>query len=278
MSRSNPLGYVLYDGPSAIDGAPIAVILTAFTAARKAARDADADSGANAKTGAMLQVYILRSDITPLDAIAQRLDASICGGCVHRGTRDRTTGKMKGRTCYVEVGKGASNVYRTFQRGRYVDATQYTSAQLAGIITEDGTTYGVRFGSYGDPAAIPAQTGIVPTLRSAAPYTTGYTHQWRAAFAGHLQGLLMASCDTPEDRVKARAKGWATFTVHAPTAHDSDPFMAGEHPCPASGEMGKLATCAECKGCDGTPGHDYAILAHGFAGTRYTGRRALPVI
>lgn len=269
-----PLGYVLYHGPSAIDGAPIVVVLTGYTAARKAARKAG-KTGANSKTGAMLQMYILRADVLPLLAIARGLDRSICGGCIHRGRLDKITGRYRGRTCYVEVGKGATNVYRTFYRGRYVDATAYGPEQLAAIVTELGVTYGVRFGAYGDPAAIPAATGIVPTLRNAAAFTTGYTHQWRAAFAAHLRGLVMASCDTPEDREKATLTGWATFTVHAPGV---DPFAAGEMPCPASKEMGYSVTCSECKGCDGTFGNDYAIVAHGFAGKRYTGRRALPVI
>jgi hypothetical protein len=269
-----PLGYVLYRGPSAIDGAPIVVILTGYTAARKASRKTR-KTGANSKTGAMLQMYILRSDVLPLVAIANGLDSSICGGCVHRGRLDKTTGRYRGRTCYVEVGKGATNVYRTYHRGRYVDATKYGPEQLAGIVTELDVTYGVRFGAYGDPAAIPAVMGIVPTLRSAAAFTTGYTHQWRASFAAHLRGLIMASCDTTEDRTRATSAGWATFTVHAMSA---DPFAAGEMPCPASKEMGHSVTCSECKGCDGTPGNDYAIIAHGFAGSRYTGRRELPVI
>lgn len=269
-----PLGYVLYRGPSAIDGAPIVVVLTGYTAARKAARKTG-KTGANSKTGAMLQMYILRADVLPLLAIARGLDSSICGGCIHRGRLDKVTDRYRGRTCYVEVGKGATNVYRTYHRGRYVDATGYTAEQLAGIVTELGVTYGVRFGAYGDPAAIPATTGIVPTLRQAAAFTTGYTHQWRASFAAHLRGLIMASCDTPEDRTKAASAGWATFTVHAMSA---DPFAAGEMPCPASKEMGYSVTCSDCKGCDGTFGNDYAIVAHGFAGSRYTGRRALPVL
>ena len=266
---TEPLGYVLYRGPSAIDGAPIVVILTGFTAARKAARNGGV-AGANAKTGAMLQLYIIRSDVAPLVAVRQGWDKSICGGCVHRGVWDKMVKRWTRRTCYVEVGKGASNVYRTYHRGRYVDIS--SNPEVWGDLVK---TFGVRFGAYGDPAAIPAGTGIVPTLRAAADFSTGYTHQWRNRIGSHLRGLVMASCDTEQDRTEALSAGWGTFSV-APKG--DDPFSSGAHPCPASAEMGKLMTCSECKGCDGTAGHDYAIVAHGFAGTRYTGRRALPVI
>lgn len=266
---AEPLGYVLYRGPSAIDGAPIVVILTGFTAARKAARFGGSE-GANSKTGAMLQLYIIRSDASPLDAIRKGWDKSICGGCIHRGVYDKTVKRWVRRTCYVEVGKGASNVYRTFHRGRYVDVSG-TPEVWADLVR----TFGVRFGSYGDPAAIPADTGIVPTLRAAAVFTTGYTHQWRSRIGSHLRGLVMASCDTEQDRTEALAGGWGTFTV-IPAAADSVPV--GSKVCPASKEAGELAQCVDCQGCSGASGRDYVIKAHGFAASRYTGKRSLPVV
>ena len=47
-------GFVLYDGPSVLDGQPIVVIATMETS--------------NRKTGNMVQTWILRSDISPTDA------------------------------------------------------------------------------------------------------------------------------------------------------------------------------------------------------------------
>lgn len=47
-------GFVLYEGPSVLDGAPIVAIATMSTK--------------NAKTGAMVQTWILRANMAPLAA------------------------------------------------------------------------------------------------------------------------------------------------------------------------------------------------------------------
>ena len=49
MTRKKPTGYVIYDGPSLADGAPIIVIATI--------------KSGNSKTGDMLQTWIIRKDI-----------------------------------------------------------------------------------------------------------------------------------------------------------------------------------------------------------------------
>lgn len=59
---SKALGYVVYDGPSSIDGSPIAVILTGF-----------ASKSTNTKTGGMIQSYIIRTDIAPTDLMRAAL-------------------------------------------------------------------------------------------------------------------------------------------------------------------------------------------------------------
>ena len=96
-------GVVLYDGPSALDGKPIVVVATL--------------NSANAKTGNMIQTWILRSDIKPLAALDTGEDYSICGNCPHRK-----------RTCYVNVGQAPSRVYDTYKAGKYpaFDATLHT--------------------------------------------------------------------------------------------------------------------------------------------------------
>jgi hypothetical protein len=60
-------GFILYEGKSVLDGAPIVYIATLSTS--------------NRKTGDMVQTWILRSDINPVEASKQKLDASICGNC-----------------------------------------------------------------------------------------------------------------------------------------------------------------------------------------------------
>lgn len=267
---AQPLGYILYQGPSAIDGAPIVVILTGFRAAQKATGD-----GANSKNGAMLQTYILRADRSPLDAIATMADKSICGACPHRGVPERNASgkvaRMAKRTCYVQVERGPTVVYRTWQRGRYVDATGWNLSRLQDLVRG----YGLRWGSYGDPAAIPAHTQLVPALSATSAMRTGYTHQWRNRLGAHLRGYVQASCDTAQDLADAKRAGWGTFTV---LPHDADPWQY-PFPCPASEESGRALQCIECGACDGNKRAHITILAHGSKGRQWTGgRKALPVL
>ncbi len=65
---------LLWKGPSAIDGAPIALVATELKKA-----------SSNTKTGGMVQTYIIRSDVSPVDAIHTGADSSIAGACPHRG-------------------------------------------------------------------------------------------------------------------------------------------------------------------------------------------------
>ena len=69
-------GRVVWEGESRLDGAPIVLIVTGFS-----------QKSANRKTGRMLQSYILRRDVAPLEAVRTGLDTSVCGGCRHRSPR-----------------------------------------------------------------------------------------------------------------------------------------------------------------------------------------------
>lgn len=70
MAQRKPTGFVIYEGPSVLDGAPIVAI--AVTASD------------NRKTGNMVQTYILRRDVHPSEALRTGDDASIRGDCKHR--------------------------------------------------------------------------------------------------------------------------------------------------------------------------------------------------
>ena len=63
-------GFIIYDGPSVLDGQPIIAVATLKTS--------------NAKTGNMIQTWIMRRDIEPHLAIKSGDDSSVCGGCVQR--------------------------------------------------------------------------------------------------------------------------------------------------------------------------------------------------
>ena len=227
-------GYVLYQGGSLIDGAPIVVIATGIRA-----------NSENVKTGAMIQTYILRSGVSPVVAVKTGADASICGDCLHRGD-----GTGAGRTCYVNVGQGPGSVFRAFQAGKY---PQILPEQFAAIFGDRL----VRFGAYGDPAAAPFY--VWQSISYHAKGWTGYTHQWRSTPA--LKPYCMASVDSPSEAAEARDAGWRTFRVALP---GDLPIMQRESICPASAEAGKKLKCFECMACGGGDRRGSIVIkAHG---------------
>lgn len=234
-------GFILWEGASQIDGAPIVAIVTGVSKA-----------SANAKTGPMLQTWIIRSDMAPVAAIMAGRDGAICGSCPHRGRMVADAMGLlrpQGRTCYVEVGRAPTAVYRAFRAGRYPKAPDLRAL---------GSGRKVRLGAYGDPAAVPAE--VWQALTSEAEMHTGYTHQWRTAAA--LRGLCMASADSAAEAAEAQANGWRTFRVR--TAAEVP--VAREAVCPASDEGGRKVDCATCGACNGAASGrrgSIVIVVHG---------------
>jgi len=232
------LGYIVYEGPSLIDGAPIVVIVNKI----------DTDSK-NDKTGAIVQSFIIRSHVNPVRALQTGADASVCGQCEHRPKLARRTGASP---CYVQVGKSVLSVYKAYRRGRYVRADAATIATaLAGKI--------VRIGTYGDPCAAPATMWAQITRYALG--RRGYTHQWDAPGfdVDAWAPLVMASADTIDQAAKANLLGMRVFRVSIGV--DVQP---GEASCPASAEAGRKSTCAKCTLCAGTSikARDIVIADH----------------
>ena len=105
---------VIYKGPSLLDNKPIVVIATY--------------SNRNTKTGHVVQTYILRSDINPLEASKTGADFSMCGSCPMRGevTTDPKRKIAKGRKCYVNLGQGVLIVWKSYKRGVYSEGDPRT--------------------------------------------------------------------------------------------------------------------------------------------------------
>jgi hypothetical protein len=232
-----PNGVILYEGPSKLDGAPIVVIAVGLK-----------NGSNNTKTGAMVQTYIIRSDVSPIEAVKTGHDASICGDCRHRGD-----GTGKGRSCYVTLIHGPRGVYDGYKRGIYGKVSAFEAAELfRGKM--------IRLGTYGDPTAAPEAMWTV-ALRHAAGWT-GYTHQWRK-ISNRWAKLVMASADSEQDMTDAHAQGYRTFRV----THSAGENIKGlEIICPASEEAGKKTECITCKACMGTSAKakvSIQIAAHG---------------
>lgn len=241
-----PNGAVIYRGPSLLDGAPIVAIVTGL-----------ADSSANAKTGAMLQTWVMREDVAPHAAVRTGQDESVCGGCGHR--------PFLGGACYVKAFQGPFSVWKAFHRGRYPAVDLFTLPSI-------GRDRNVRIGSYGDPAAVPAE--VWQQLITRAKMHTGYSHQWQtgAGSAPALRGIVMASADSPAELQLARAMGWRAFRVRLA----SEPLAERESVCPASEEAGYKTNCATCGACNGALSGrkgSIAIIAHGSLARRFERQR-----
>jgi hypothetical protein len=236
--RTKVSGYIIYRGPSLLNGAPILVV-------------AITKKSTNAKTGNMVQTYILADNgQSPVVNARTLADASICGVCPHR--------RGLGGSCYVNLGQGPRAVADGVVRGIYPVSIGAASLASAGRM--------VRLGTYGDPAAVPAD--VWNALVSMASGHTGYSHQWESGKADHVMHLVMASADSAAHRDAAKAKGYRTFRIRPASA----PIAKGEFICPASAEAGKRKTCAECGACNGginTRKADAVIIVHGSLASRF---------
>ena len=224
-------GFIMYQGQSMLDGAPIVVIATMSTS--------------NAKTGQMVQTWILRADINPVEASQTGDDSSICGNCVHRHYN-------KG-ACYVNIGQAPNGVFKGYQRGIYPvfvydDHAHYFSHRK------------IRLGAYGDPAAVPF--GVMQSIADLGIGHTGYTHQAdHKGFDGRYFELCQVSADTPRQAAKYQKLGARTFRV----ALAGDALATNELECLADS---RGLQCIDCMLCDGST-KNIAITVHGTLKNRF---------
>ena len=238
----NQNGLILWEGPSAIDGEPIVVIATGLKT-----------KSTNGKIGPdTVQVWYLPRDVAPHVAAKTGADASVCGDCKHRPST--------GGACYVVTFQAPLAIWKAYHRGSYPTWNGSTAP------FDDRV---VRFGAWGDPAAVPA--GLLASIRDVARRHMAYTHQWREDSARHLLGWCMASVDSAAEYLRARSAGWRTFRVRGP----DETLQASERMCPASDEspVSEVMDCGKCSGCDGlargAKRPSYAIIVHGGKASRF---------
>lgn len=231
-----PNGVIIYEGKSLIDSDPIVVIATGI-----------ANKSANIKTGNMIQTWIIKSNISPIDAKKNGTDISICGKCKHKIFK----------SCYVNVYQAPNNIYKTYKKSKYnkIDLTN----------TNYFVNRCIRVGSYGDPSAVPSF--VWKELLKNNKKHTGYTHAWKDNDPD-LKEICMASVDTYKEMQEAKKLGWRTFR----TRLETDKVDKSEYICPASKEAGHKTTCERCGGCSGlrtkqkkTP----VIIIHGSYANHY---------
>lgn len=244
-----PLGLVLWEGQSRFS--PLHRIAVVLTGIRRDSK--------NAKTGKMLQVWIIPVDGSPMASLRNGTDEAVCGGCRLRPIISKSIpGSAR---CYVDVSRAPSGVARAYHAGSY---TLATPALLSRYVANTR----VRFGAWGDPAAVPStvwQTlADLPGVR-----WTGYSHgalHFGLDGVKDLRQLVMYSADDAPTARAAQAAGWRTFRVRQGAA---DPLLPGEIACPASSEGGARIQCDQCLLCDGSARMDIrrlpnvAIIDHG---------------
>jgi len=222
-----PLGWMLYDGPSGLTGEHIFVVLTGVRFPSR-----------NKKTGDMLPVYILPAGERPGAAVRNGGDRAVCGDCRHR--------PWTGGGCYVNVDWAPTTIWDAAYRDTY--------PWLPGQQVLQGAS--VRFGAWGDPAAVPLH---VWGFRDVVDRFTAYTHLWRDL--GPEWHWCMASVDSDAEQAEAEKRGWRTFQTWAP-----------DRPMPKQGREclsdSHTLTCIQCGGCDGTVRgarrSSFWIRRHGF--------------
>ena len=236
-------GFVFYDGPSMLDNAPIVVVGTLETS--------------NVKTGDMVQVWILRNDVNPVEATKTGDDASICGACPHRWNT--------GGACYVNVGQAPNAVYKSYKAGRY---PEYNAEQHEHYLQHRK----IRLGAYGDPAAAPFE--IMEYLANVGIGHTGYTHQARHRnFDERFLDICMISADSPKQAKQWQDKGARTFRV----AMVGDAMHDSEIECLSDS---KGLTCLDCGLCDGNArqNKNIVIAVHGSRQSKFKTSTLIPLV
>ncbi len=217
-------GIEIYRGPSVLDGSPIIAILIF--------------KSMNLKTGDIMQLHIMRSDIAPLQASKRKLDIAICGNCPHRHSL--------GGACYVNIGQGPTVVYKAWKAGKY---PAYSAADHDVRIASRK----VRLGAYGDPAALPYS--VLENLTNTAIAYTGYTHQLKHKnFDSRVLQFCQVSTDTEKQTKQAHAAGNGSFRI----VTDKNQALPFEREC-LSDSHG--LECRDCMKCDGSS-HIF-IMVHG---------------
>jgi len=238
-----PSSVVLWAGPSQLDGTPIMAV-----AMRAGERSSD-----NRKTGDMIQVAIMRQDVSPAEAYAAGLDGAVCPeDCVH-------ISKARGGwgTCYVNKVK---------LRAAWERAARLVKAGEIGAPAGFFRGAYVRIGNEGDGAAVPLHIWNETTEEAAGH--TAYTAAWRDLGPGWSR-LFMASVSSPADALRARSKGWRFFASSMAPSQDAGlAEISGLCPSDSHG-----LSCLACRKCDGTDKGEKRpsvwIPGHGITGAAF---------
>lgn len=228
IERGNTMkarGYEIWRGPSHYTREPIVVVAIL--------------ASDNAKTGDMVQVYILPQKWSH----RKHNPSPVCGNCPIR------------TSCYVVEVWGPGNVWKAWKRGAYP------------MLPINHRTFDkpVRLGAWGDPATMPDH--ILQTILDKATHGwTGYTHGMSgpgtrpAEWNRPVYKACMISTETLLHAEFLQRLGYRTFRI----LREGEPTTARELLC--RNYTGGLQ-CKDCKLCDGlvhNGAKSITIPIHGF--------------
>ena len=203
----------------------------------------------NKKTGNMIQSYIIRKDINPIEAVNNGKDYLICGNCPHR--KNQATGR---RTCYVNLGQGVLQVYKQFLLGKY---PQFNPKKHSQILKNRM----LRLGTYGDPVFVPYR--VWKFLLTFVKGRTGYTHQWSSNIDSNFKSIVMASCDSKADVILSNLLGYRSFVVVNHDDKDAKKTDINAILCVNKSHDKQCENCGLCNGNPNSMGKNIFIPAHG---------------
>lgn len=230
--RHKVSGAVLYEGPSRINGEPIAAVMVY--------------GSDNKKTGDIPQVWLFQPGVHPYQARVDGSDVAVCGGCI----------LAKNRGCYVQW-TTLKPVTESYGKGNYGDIDH------ARWWFRRNSPNAVRIGAYGDPVAVPLEVWERLAELPPRPTIIGYTQMWRSPLAKGYQKFCMASTKSPQEYADAKRLGWRSYRVALP----QDTTLAqGQQWCPEV--LSDEDTCKGCRMCSGgVDGPDIMVELHGAGAT-----------
>ena len=191
----------------------------------------------NKKLGSMVTVYILVDNgLSPQSNASSGADKSICGDCA-----------LRNNVCYVVKIHGPSAVYRGYLNG---NSPVVSESELIALLAD--RNYPIRWGEYGDIAALPFSF-IDNVMESTKLEHTSYTHQWdhKNFNVEHLK-YSMSSVDHVKTLPLLQALHGDKVRYYRMDSNGEN-LLPGEIRCPNKDKDGNTQVqCRDCLLCQGT--------------------------
>ena len=211
---------------SELDGEPVVALFTGLQ-----------NNSQNKKLGPMITCYILVDNgLSPQSNASSGADKSICGDCA-----------LRNNVCYVVKIHGPGAVYRGYLNG---NSPVVSESELIALLID--RNYSIRWGEYGDIAALPFEF-VDNVMKSTKLEHTSYSHQWdNENFDTRHFNYSMASIDHVKTLPLLQALHGHDVRYYRMDA-DGENLLPNEIRCPNKNLDGTTRIqCRDCLLCQGT--------------------------